>query len=101
MNTWVNLSAFENLGDDYVFIQNDSDLASVLESVGLPKGDRKDITGAMVVVGDGDYEAVWLCEDNRYYDLSAIYRPLPFYRPKSWRKSTLPTYWRDDNELYQ
>lgn len=66
--------------DKYTLIQNDTDLAAVLDYVGIDPEYRDDITGALVEVLDGEYGEVWLTEDAAYYDLSAVYRPLSFYR---------------------
>jgi hypothetical protein len=87
--------------EGYTLVQNDTDLAETLESIGLPKKYRKDITGAVLVIGDGDYNAVYLTESASYYDLSAVYHPLPFWDDNTLYKGTLPYYWQASNEYYQ
>lgn len=84
------------------FIQDQSELDSILDHVGLMAEWRSEITGACIILGDGEYIAVWLTEDSRYYDLSAIYRPLPFYIDNDKEKivNLLPYYWKSDNEFY-
>ena len=66
--------------EKYTFIQTDYDLADVLDIVGIDPEYRDEITGAVVEVLDGEYGEVWLTEDAAYYDLSAVYRPMSFYR---------------------
>lgn len=66
--------------EKYTFIQNDTDLAAVLDCVGISPEYREDITGALVEVSDGEYGEVWLTESCAPYDLSASYYPLSFYR---------------------
>jgi hypothetical protein len=88
-------------GDDFILVQNDRDLEDTLDMVSFPKKYRKDIAGSIVKICDGDYEAVWVTESGRYYDLSAIYHPLPFYRLTSWTKKRLPEYWLEDCPAYQ
>ncbi len=87
-------------GNDYILIQTDYDLKSVLEFIGLPKKYRSHITGAIVLIWEGDYSGVWLSESPRYYSLYSWYHPLPFYRPKHWTKKHLPIYWIENNIEY-
>lgn len=63
----------------YTLIQNDTDLASFVDMLGLSEF-ADDITGMLVEIIDGDLGEVWLTESNAYYDLSASYYPLSFYR---------------------
>jgi len=86
--------------DDYVLESNSQDVEFWLDFVAFPKRYRKDITAVIVIIGDGDLLAMWLSESGRYYDLSARYRPLPYYRPVRWPKKNLPEYWLESNELY-
>jgi len=65
--------------EKYTFVQNDSDLASFVDMVGLTEY-ADDITGMVVEIIDGDLGEVWITENAAFYDLSAIYRPLSFYR---------------------
>ena len=51
-------------------VLDSQDIAAVLESIG---GTETDITGAVVVVGDGDYLEVWLTDSNRPYHVNALY----------------------------
>lgn len=75
------MTTLRQLQDDkYTFIQNDSDLAAYIDMVGIPPEYREDITGMVVEMIDGDLGAVWLTESAAYYDLSAVYRPLSYYR---------------------
>lgn len=86
--------------DDYILIQNSQDLNFWLEFVALPVEYWQDITGAIVVIGDGDLIAIWLTESSRYYDLNSTYYSLPYYRPKSWTIKNLPEYWLESNQYY-
>lgn len=94
----VTLRALQD--EKYTFIQSESDLKEFLEMIGLPKKYRSDITGMVLVIGDGDIDAVWLSESGAYYALSAHYYALPYYRPVSWTKSKLPVYWLESNAEY-
>ena len=51
-------------------VLDSQDIAAVLESIGSTE---TDITGAVVVVGDGDYLGVWLTDSNRPYHVNALY----------------------------
>ena len=51
-------------------VLDSQDIAAVLESIGSKE---TDITGAVVVVGDGDYSAVWLTDSSRPYHVNALY----------------------------
>ena len=46
------------------------DIAAVLNSIG---SNETDITGAVVVVGDGEYSEVWLTDSSRPYHVNALY----------------------------
>jgi hypothetical protein len=94
----VSLSKLD--GDDYLLVQTDTDLAETLENVAFPKLLRKTITGVVIRITNGDYDGVWVTEYGAYYDLSAIYHPLSYYRPVSWTKRNLPAYWLEDNPEY-
>jgi len=88
--------------DKYTFVQNDTELAENLDMLGFPVKYRKDITGMVLLVGDGDILAAWVTESSRPYDLWARYCPLPVYRPMSWAtRRNLPDYWQDDCKFYQ
>lgn len=65
--------------EKYTLVQNDTDLASFVDMVGLNEF-ADDITGMVVEIIDGDLGEVWITEDAAYYDLSAVYHPLSFYR---------------------
>lgn len=86
--------------DYYTYYSNSQDYLALTESVGLPRWNRKNITGAIAVIGDGDIEAVWFTESARPYSVTAIYYALPYYRPKSWGKGKLPCYWLESNAEY-
>jgi hypothetical protein len=96
----VHLSDLQS--DIYTLIQTDYDLESVLESVGVPDEYKPDITGAVCLVGDGDYDAIWLTESARPWDLEAIYHPLPYYKPDNWdQECHLFTWcWTEHNPEY-
>lgn len=87
--------------EKYYFIQNDSELSEVLESIGLKEECKKDITGCVLLIGDGEYIAVWLTEESRYYDLNACYHPLTYYKTHDMFKNIyLPEYWKENNTEY-
>jgi hypothetical protein len=89
--------------EDYDCILNDTDVQLTLEYLGLDEEYKKDVTGAVVIVKDGDYEAVWLSESSRPYDISSTYYALPFYLDyeKNTNYELLPSYWKKENEYYQ
>jgi hypothetical protein len=95
------LNDIQDIPDQY-YIQTDYELSEVLDYVGFPEEYRKDITSALVVVFDADYEAVFLSESARPYDLNSWYQPLPYYLPEDWiNRRNLPVYWLESNEYYQ
>jgi hypothetical protein len=94
----VSLRTLDKRG--YEYIQNDSDIQDFLDTLGFPKRQRKNITGLVVIIGDGDIEAAWVSESSRPYDLSSWYHPLPFYRSRWWVKRNLPVYWLENNDAY-
>ena len=85
------------------FVQNEQELAELLDSIGISEDYKQDITGACLIIGDGDYIAVWLTEDSRYYDLSAIYHALPYYLNtyQEINYCYLPEYWKKENPFYE
>ena len=64
--------------DDVAYLQDingkllldSQDIVAVLESIGY---DEPDITGAVVVVGDGEYSEVWLTDASRPWLVDALY----------------------------
>lgn len=74
---FAELKTLDNIA--YTLLTDSQDVQAVLESCGVPKEFRANITGAYVKVGDGDYDDVWLSESNSPWNLSAIYHPLSFY----------------------
>lgn len=85
---------------EHILISDYQDIVFWLDFVAFPKKWRHDITAMIVITNDGDLSAMWLSESNRYYDLSADYQPLPFYRPSYWTKKNLPEYWLESNNYY-
>jgi hypothetical protein len=74
-------------------VQNDRELRDLLGSVGLPREDWGDITGAAVELGEGDYKRVYLTEESRWYELDAVYYALPWYG-KVPIPANYPLYWQ-------
>src|SRR3990167_5562488 len=77
---------------DFCLISDSQYVKELLVCVGIPEKYRNDITAAIVLIGDGDYIAVFLTEFGNYYDYTAWYHPLPFYGLKKnaseyWLKS--------------
>ena len=63
-----NFAELQNLKGD---LELDSqEIVAVLESIGSKE---TDITGAVVVVGDGEYLEVWLTNFSRPYHVHALY----------------------------
>ena len=73
----VSLRALQ--GEKYTLIQNDRDIASTLDYIGLPHEFYQDITGAVIWAHDGEYAEVWLTESGAWYDLSSQYHNLAYY----------------------
>lgn len=86
--------------EDLRLVTDSSEIDTTLDLLGFPKRYRKDITGIVLLIGDG-YNAVWLSESVRPYDLRSAYRALPFYRPVRWAIRKLPTYWKETCAYYQ
>jgi hypothetical protein len=94
----------EELDDsEYGFFMDSQDIKTVCEFVGLDEEYKKDITGVVVVLKDGEYLAVWLSESNRPYALSSTYHPLPYYLSDNLKKfqQHLAGYWQEENEYYK
>ena len=62
------LVALQGIEGDLVLLSQD--IAAVLNSIG---SNETDITGAVVVVGDGEYSEVWLTDSSRPYHVNALY----------------------------
>lgn len=97
----LSLHSLDKEDSDYVFVYNDWELKDWLDHIAFPKRYRKDITGAVVVIHDGELLAMWVTEENASYDVRSLYHPLSYYRPVRWVKRHLPAYWLEDNEYYQ
>jgi hypothetical protein len=98
----ANVALSDLQSDIYTRIQTDYDLTFVLEFVSVPDEYKSDITGAIVLECDGDYDAVWLTESARPFDLDATYHPLPYYKPGNWDKEChlFTWYWNEHNPEY-
>lgn len=92
-----------SLQDESVYlVQNDQELAELLDSIGISEDYKTDITGACIIFGDGEYLAIWLTESAIWYDLSSTYYSLPFYL-STYQKINyefLPEYWKESNPFY-
>jgi hypothetical protein len=98
---YKHLTTLRQLDDiDFTLVTDSQDLTFWLEFIAMPKKYHKDITGIVAHTYEGDLIAMWLTEDNAPYSDNGHYHPLPFYRPKSWIKRNLPSYWLEDNEEY-
>lgn len=87
-------------GEKYTLIQTDADLNFWLDFVSIPEEFRQDITGAIVLTGDGDLISMWLTEDSAWYSCDAAYHPLPYYAEVSMDQGNIPEYWLPTNEEY-
>lgn len=67
--------------EKYTLVLDSQDIKSIANYAAIEEQYIDDITGAIVEMGDGDYNEIWFTEDNRPYDLDAIYRH--------------PSYWYD------
>lgn len=63
--------------DKYTFLQNSQDINALCDY--YPILDRENITGAIVLVEDGEYSEVYITESNRPYELEADYITLDEY----------------------
>lgn len=69
-----------DFGPEYSFQTDSQDVQSVLEFVGVPTEYHNDITAAMVLVGDGDYDEVWFSESAAPWELGALWDSIEYYR---------------------
>lgn len=72
---YVPLSELQD--DGYTFVQLEADLRQIVEDY----AGGINITGAVVKIGDGEYEEVWVTESSRPFELSAMYEKLPVNSP--------------------
>ena len=98
-NNWIVLNRLQD--ESIYFVQNESELSELLQSLSINPEYAKNITGACVIMGEGDYIAIWLTEESRFCDLLAIYHPLPYYMDSYHRmnRDILPEYWQDTNPI--
>ncbi len=61
---------------EYQLMQDSQDLKAVLDYYGIKS---IEITGALVLVRDGEYISVWFTEDNEPYSLYADYHQPSYY----------------------
>ena len=61
-----------SFGSDYQFIQADYDIENILESIGVPEDEQRDITGAFIKTKEGNYSEVWVTRGNSY-DINSYY----------------------------
>jgi hypothetical protein len=91
----------EETGDVTNLFWDSQDINAALEYVGFPKKYRKDVTAVAVISGDGDYDAVFISEDNPAYLNNTIFHPLAYYRAGFMSKKFAPIYWQEENPYYQ
>jgi hypothetical protein len=67
-------------GDEYTYIQNEQELAATVADVSedvlakhIKAYENDTITGAMVKVGEGWYDQIWLTTDSAPYHLASLY----------------------------
>jgi hypothetical protein len=65
--------------DGWYSLSDSQDIDHICNYYGLDDV-RSDITGIMVLVGDGDYDDVWFTESSRPYSIEAKYYPLSYYK---------------------
>jgi hypothetical protein len=58
--------------EESVLVLDEFEVCTIADRAGL--SDCKGYTGAIVYVGEGDYDAIWLTEYSRPFDHSAMYR---------------------------
>lgn len=63
---------------DHTLVTDSQDVRAVCDSVGVNM-DANGITGALVVVGEGEYEDVWLTDNSRPFDNNANYHPPAYF----------------------
>ena len=64
----ANLVELQNIAGQLVL--DSQDIADTLESIGFTE---PDISGVVVVVGDGDYKHVYVTDSARPYHVNALY----------------------------
>jgi hypothetical protein len=69
-----------NLNDEkYTLVLDSQEVSQIASDAGLPAEWLPDITGAVVAIGDEDFDEVWLTESAKPYDLRAEYVTPEFY----------------------
>lgn len=73
--------AVARYGNDVSLVQTDYDLESIVGHFGTlgTKHDLNNITGALVVIGNGDYVHIWVTWDRAPYSIYANYRSARVY----------------------
>lgn len=80
-------------------ILDSQEIYHVLDCLGL-LAYQNDITGIYLVLGEGDYLAVFITESTRPYEIDTLYHPLPYYKEEGKDYSKYPSYWSEDNPFY-
>lgn len=57
-------------GEEYVYVTDSQDLESLHHNIPTCPDD---MTGALVLVANGDYSEVWVTESSRPYSVNAMY----------------------------
>ena len=87
----------EIVGDEYQLVLDSQEIEDTLELLGVTRHNRKNATGLMVIVGEGDYDSVWVCTDSKPYNNNSYYEPLPVFTKNRFSKDSA---WSEDNPEY-
>lgn len=72
-------TARELNSENFMLIQDSTELTEIVAYVNIPQKYRADITGAIVSITDGEYSQVWLTESCAPYGLQANYHNPKWY----------------------
>lgn len=80
---------------DGSLILDSQEIKHICNDVGLDM-DENNITGLVVYLDESgaDYKMAYVTESDAPYSLTAIYRPLPYYREFPNYSPNLPVYWK-------
>lgn len=84
--------------NEFILVQDNQDLTAFIEYCGICADYAKDITGAVIILNDGDISAAWFSESAAYYALDAWYHPSSYYHDVI--KRHFPIYNRRSNPYY-
>lgn len=65
--------------EKYTLVTDSQEVREIAHYAGLSEKDADDITAAIVEVGDGEYNEIWLSESSAPWNLTAIYHEAAYW----------------------